>query len=180
METFFGFNNLSNSDDTLFIGIIRNPFDWINSLFRTPHHLPSNFTNNNIDNFLNNEFYSIHDNGSEQIHDRNIYTKERYKNIFESRHTKLKFLIEDMPLLVKNYILIRHEDLLDDFNNTMIKIKEKGLLVKNNIIFPVNSLYYKSDKNIKFIKNSKKNHISKDLIKNKLNMKYENKLNYLL
>ena len=35
----FGFNNLSNSDDTLFICIVRNPVDWVNSFYRTPHHL---------------------------------------------------------------------------------------------------------------------------------------------
>ena len=29
-------NNLNNSDDCLFIGIIRNPFDWINSLYLKP------------------------------------------------------------------------------------------------------------------------------------------------
>ena len=38
---FFGFqdNKLENSDDTLFICIVRNLPDWINSLYRTPHHL---------------------------------------------------------------------------------------------------------------------------------------------
>ena len=27
--------------------------------------------------------------------DRNIYSKERYKNIFELRHTKIKWMLED-------------------------------------------------------------------------------------
>ena len=36
---FFGFNDLNNSDDVLFIGIVRNIFDWINSLYREKHHL---------------------------------------------------------------------------------------------------------------------------------------------
>ena len=38
---FFGFQDdkLANSDDTLFICIIRNLPDWINSFYRTPHHL---------------------------------------------------------------------------------------------------------------------------------------------
>ena len=138
---FFGFHDLKNSDDTLFIGIIRNPYDWINSLYRDKHHLPS-INTTSIDSFLNNEFYSITDDGSEIMRDRNIYTKERYKNIFEMRHTKNKFLIEDMPLLVKNYLLITHEELLYDFTNTMHKITSKGLNIKANIEFPLNIIHY--------------------------------------
>ena len=41
---FFGFDDLTNSDDTLFIGIIRNLEDWINSLYREKHHLPTHLT----------------------------------------------------------------------------------------------------------------------------------------
>ena len=38
---FFGFQDdlLKNSDDTLFICIVKNLPDWINSLYRQPHHL---------------------------------------------------------------------------------------------------------------------------------------------
>ena len=182
---FFGFNELKNSDDTLFIGIVRNPYDWMNSLFREQHHLPEKFKN--INNFLNDEIYSLYDKNDENnIHknDINIYTKEKYKNIFELRNTKLKFLIEDMPSLVKNYLVIRYEDLLDDFENTMNKIKEKGLIIKNNITFPSNIIYYTSYcgiiKDTKFSKNNKKKkYISNDLIENKLYTFYEIKLNYL-
>ena len=57
---FFGFNDLSNSDDTLFIGIVRNIYDWVNSLYRDKYHLPPELTKD-TDTFLNNEFYSIFD-----------------------------------------------------------------------------------------------------------------------
>lgn len=141
---FFGFNDLKNSDDTLFIGIIRNPYTWINSFYREQHHLDKSFKN--INKFLNGEFYSIHANNTENMHDRNLYTQKRYANIFEMRHTKNKFLIEDMKSLVKNYILIRYEDLIHDFLNTMNKIKEKGLETKPNIKYPLNVTYYKKEK----------------------------------
>ena len=169
-------SNLENSNDTLFIGLIRNPYDWINSLYINQYHLPIHFKY--AENFLNCEVYSLDDSGNEFLNDRNIYTKNRYKNIFELRNTKNKFLIEDMPLLVKNYILIKYEDLLYDFNNTINKIKDKGLIVKNNINYPINIEYYKTSINIKFLKNNKKNYISKENIINKLNMFYETKLNY--
>jgi hypothetical protein len=175
---FFGFNDLSNSDNTLFIGLIRNPYDWLNSLYREQHHLPKNFRRN-IKNFLNNEFYSLDINNNEIMQDRNIYSKERYKNIFEMRYTKIKFLVEDMPLLVKNYILIKYEDLLNNFDITINEIKSKGLIFKNNIIEVQNIYYYKNNKKKKFIKNKKVNNISKKEILDKLNLDYEKKiLNY--
>ena len=172
---FFGFHNLKNSDDTLFIGIIRNPYDWINSLYRDKYHLPA-INTSSVDSFLNNEFYSIMDDGGEMMRDRNIYTKERYKNIFDMRHTKNQFLIEDMPKLVKNYLLITHEALLNDFTNTMNKITSKGLHIKSNIEFPLNIIHYKKQKRKLFVLNNKPNHISKEQVMNKFNMHYEKML----
>jgi hypothetical protein len=174
---FFGFNDLSNSDETLFIGIIRNPYDWLNSLYRDQHHLPPNFKD--INYFLNTEFYSLNNNNNEIMTDRNIYTKERYKNIFDMRYTKIKFLTEDMPKLVKNYILIKYEDLINNFNITINKIRSKGLKIKRGIYRPLNIQYYKKEKDKHFVKNQKVNHISKEEIIDKLNMYYEKTvLNY--
>ena len=174
---FFGSDNLKNSDNTLFIGITKNPYDWLNSFYRDQHHLPPEFKN--IHCYLNNEFYSVDENGIELMNDRSMYTKQRYKNIFDMRQSKLTYLIKDMPSLVKNYILITHEELLYDFKNTMNRIRQKGLPVKKNIPFPLN---YSTDvkTNRHFIKDSKPNHISKEQIKGKINMNWEQKLGYKL
>lgn len=117
---FFGHTNLSNTDDTLFICIVRDFHKWANSLYQNPHHL-SFFIRTGIHSFLNNEFFSFDDrNGqldesNEFLVDRHIYSNERYKNVFEARHIKNQFLIEDLPKMVKNYLFIRYEDLIDDF-----------------------------------------------------------------
>ena len=144
-------NDFSNNDDVLFIGIIRNLEDWINSLYREKHHLPNDLTIN-IDTYLNNTFYSIDNKNNELMCDRNMETGERYKNIFELRRIKNKFLIEIIPTLVKNYCLITYEELTTDFHNIMNKIKNYGLEVKNHIEFPLNITYYKKNKDIPFIK----------------------------
>ena len=171
---FFGYSKFSNCDDTLFIGIVRNPLDWLNSFYKEKHHLPRNL--HKKENFLKNEFYSIA-NGNEIMEDRSMYTKERYKNIFDLRNTKLKYLIDDLPFKVNNYILIRYEDLIDDFDNTMNKIKEKGLSVKKDITFPLNTMNYKNNINRTYVKNTyefiKKEDIDKDI-----NMFYERKMDY--
>lgn len=188
---FFGFQDkkLEKSDDTLFICIVRDLYTWMNSFFREMHHLPLKFIKTSSENkiiyFLNSKFWSLYDAKTnkkflkEIMEDRNIYTGDRYKNIFELRHTKNKFLIEDLPNKVKNYIFIRYEDLINNFRETMIKIKNKGLKVKNPKIFPINHTTYKKTKK-KFVVN-KKNHIAKRRIYNNKNLNtfYEKKLGYL-
>jgi hypothetical protein len=166
---FFGFSDLTNNDDTLFIGIIRNLEDWINSLYREKHHLPKHLTKN-IDTFLNDTFYSVLTNPNtdedededEIMSDRNIDTGERYKNIYELRLVKNKYLIEKMPKLVKNYCLITYNELVDNFLDVMNKLKKCGLKIKDDINFPLNVNYYKNDKNSLYIK--KENTISKEMI----------------
>ena len=186
---FFGFkDNISKkSDETLFICIVRNLPDWINSFYREKHHLPLRYKKNmeekeKIDEFLNKEFWSFNDNNNnrdtskEIMDDRNIYTGERYKNIFELRHTKIRWMLEDLPNKVKNCIFIRYEDLIDDFEKTLIKIKDKGLNIKKNINFPLNTNMYKNGKNELFKK--KKNSISSEFILSNPNLipLYEKKL----
>jgi hypothetical protein len=123
---FFGFNDLSNSDDVLFIGIVRNLEDWINSLYREKHHLPNTLTSN-VNSFLTNPVYSFYNDKNHKItdkeimEDRNIDTKERYKNIFELRLVKNRFLVEKMPKLVKNYCLITYDELRCNFSDIMRK-----------------------------------------------------------
>lgn len=185
---FFGHKSLANSDDTLFICIVRNPVDWINSLYRTPWHIAQELRGN-VDNFLNKEFYSYNDessgsrDGTEIMTDRNIYTGKRYKNIFELRHIKLKYLYKDLPKLVKHYIFIKHEDLIEQFTETMLKLKDKGLTSKPTIQFPLN---YHSDVSPRVARlnvpyKKKTNAIDESLIINhpSLNKRYETKIAYV-
>jgi len=131
---FFGhynFDNLSEkvNNETLFIGIIRDPIEWINSFYKNMHHIPEE-NQANIYTFLFNKFYSVNPNNSEIIEDRNIITKERYNNIFEMRKVKNNYLINDMKKNVKNYILIRYEDLRDRYESVLNFLQLKFNLVK--------------------------------------------------
>ncbi len=182
---FFGFNSYENSHDTLFIGIVRDPYTWMNSLYRNPYHLNKNMRKH-INNFLNGQFWSYYDNkshgknfGKEIMEDRNIYTNERYKNIFECRKVKLNFLINDMPQKVEHYILIKYEDLRDNYENTLIKIKNKfNLEFTSNSIMKITN--YKGTTKRKF-KINNNNPISKDKIYNHedFNENIEKKLGYI-
>jgi hypothetical protein len=175
---FFGFNDLTNSDDVLFIGIIRNINDWINSFYKNPHHLPHHLLVNE-ETFLNEEIYSIDYSNYEIMNDRNMESnqKEKYKNIFELRHIKNKFLYETMHKKVKNYLLITYDNLIENFVDVMNQIKNCNLQVKCNIEFPINVKYYKKHKEQEYIKKEEnKPIISHEKIIKKANLYYEKQL----
>ena len=165
---FFGFDDLSNSGDVLFIGIIRNLEDWINSLYRVKHNFPPYLTKT-VDTFLNDAFCTYLGEGDrsfEVMIDRHIETNERWKNIFELRMVKNKFLIEKMPKLVKKFCLITYDELCDNFIDIMNKFRDCGLIIKNKIEFPLNIQYYRRNRDIIFKK--KVNEIPKKKIMEKI------------
>jgi len=181
---FFGFYDFdsfeSNEDnETLFIGIIREPISWVDSFYKKLHHIPIE-NKKNIKTFLFNEFYSIYDDTTEIIEDRHIITKERYKNIFELRKVKNNFLINDMPKKVKNYLLIRYEDIRDNYEKVLdyfhIKFNLKKKFDKYVKIFN-----YKGTKDYKFyIKNITLNKYFIDLIKKNIDNEQEKSLGYII
>jgi len=166
---FYPYREDRSLDDIFFVGIVRDPVDWLNSLFRTPHHLafspPSSSPffsplsegydrgeeERNRDHeaqkrllFLHGgPIYSLHSsNDSENLRDRPLHDPgRRYRNLLELRSTKLRFLVRDMPTLVKRYLLIRYEDLLHDFEATMRLLQRQGRLTRRRDMFgrfPVN------------------------------------------
>lgn len=184
---FFGFQSdeqLRNAKGTLFVCIVKDITSWINSFFRKPYHIPRHIKSN-INNFITKEIYSNRDEHcteKEIMEDRNMFTKNRYKNIFELRHTKLKYMIDELPNKVDHYILIRYEDLINDFDNVMHKLKEKGLTVRENISFPINSKVYKNGvEGNRIYKPNKVQYISEEQILKNPNFirDYENILGYL-
>ena len=175
---FFGHHKYKNSDNVLFIGIVRNPYDWVNSFYRDKHHLPPELTAN-VESFLCNEFYSINE-GKEIMEDRNIINNNRYSNIYESRFIKTKFLIEEMPKKVKNYILIKYEDLNNNYEKTHEIIEKQFNLKRKNKDF-VKIEHYRGKKKLEKVKSILNNYkIDKKLFFDKmLDKTIEKKLGYL-
>ena len=174
----YQFKNNETEDETLFLGIIRNPIIWIDSFFKSPHHIPRS-NKKNIKNFLFNKWYSLNDDTHNEIMlDRNIITKNRYKNIFELRYTKNNYLINNMPKNVKNYLLIRYEDLYDNYDLILSYIEKKFNLTRKNTDFK-KIITYKGKKDELFVKKDIK--LTKnivDIIINNLNKEQENGLGY--
>lgn len=159
---FFCNNNYTTArEDTVFIGIVRNPIYWLNSFSKELYHIPS--INKSLRNFLFNEFYSVFDeqqnkkpmldfnifsnNASEPINpkDLNYLNGNKYKNIFEMRKLKNNYLMNIMPRKVKNYILINYESLLYNYDATLNTLQSKFDLVKKNDTYVKIKNYKKSD-----------------------------------
>lgn len=123
---FFGYNDhniISRGDNTLFLCIVRNPYQWLMSFDRRRHHIKEGKKKTN---FFTGEWQSVRKDkpGSPEImEDRNPINGERYKNIFELRKYKCRYLWYELPLYAKNNYFIRYEDLL-----------ENNLLVLNHIV----------------------------------------------
>lgn len=181
LKHWYGSNNFNlqdyDSDNVLFLGIIREPISWIDSFYKKKHHVP-NENRNNIYAFLNNEWYSTYED-KEIMEDRNYKTKNRYKNIFELRKMKNNYLIQIMKTKVKHYLLIRYEDLSNFYETILTFIEQKFNLKRKNKIFKkiksykgYNQFEYKQ-------KNIELNKRIIEYIKNNLNQEQENELGYL-
>lgn len=164
---FFCFNDCCKqpNEDTLFIGIIRNPVYWLNSFIQQPYHVP--IENRTLKGFLSNQFYSVHDektpepfiiNGNaffskktlarnHEINrkDLNYITGRKYKNVFELRKCKNNYLINIMPTKVKNYILINYEDLTYNYQETLNIIKYRFNLITKQPYYIKSRGYKQSD-----------------------------------
>jgi hypothetical protein len=130
---FFGHSDTADfppetADQTIYFCMIRDPVEWIDSHFKRLHHIPPE-NNKSIDAFIKNEWYSIYEegdkSGQEILEDRNMITKERYRNIFELRKGKNDFFLSTIQEKVKHFYLIRYEDLLHNYETILNDIAKK-------------------------------------------------------
>jgi hypothetical protein len=164
-----GFAKLSkirSEKHTIFFCIVRNPYDWLSAFYSLAHHVPK-CNKGNFQSFLTNEWYSVDRSGREILHDRNFNTKQRYKNIFELRKTKIQYILDILPLSSENYVFLRYEDLVYNHHNILNTIKEKFFL-KQIHTFPLPT----------FVRKRKISIEDKSIIDSNLDWSLENKLGY--
>jgi hypothetical protein len=99
-----------------------------------------------IDTFLFYPIYSDVGDNPNSIAFKNLIDKnDRFKNIFELRKSKNNYLLNVMKNSVKNYISIRYEDLLFNYEYILNVIKTTYGLVQKHKHFK-NVEYYKKEK----------------------------------
>lgn len=183
---FFGHENDTYTEEeinnTLFVCVVRDSIEWIDSFFKKLHYIPLD-NRRNIKDFINNEWYSTYESinkiGQEIIEDRNIITKERYKNIFDLRKNKNNYFL-NLYNKYKNVLILKYEDLRDDYENSLNIIKNKYNLQQKNIEY-LKIIKYKGIYDALYFRKSVL--ISdkiKEFIKKNVDIEQEKKLGYLL
>jgi hypothetical protein len=178
---YYSFQNNKEEDNTLFIGIVRDPIEWIDSFYKKLHHIPPE-NRVDINTFLFNPFYSIDslENNVEIMKDRHITSGDRYKNIFELRDVKTHFLVNEMPKKVKHYLFIRYEDLRDHYEKVLNFFHIKFKLIRKNRIYTKILKYKGTHDKIYYRKKVVLEQSIIDKIKEHLDTEFENSLGYLL
>lgn len=149
----FEFDSIA-PEELLVFAIVRDPVEWIDSFYKRAHHVPPE-NRNPYDRFISCEFYSVYEDGPknklEILEDRHWKTKQRYRNIFELRNWKCKYMLEEMPKQYVHFYLIKYEELRDHYIPTLEHIRKRfGLRRKNEQYNPIvkykgtyNALYEK-------------------------------------
>jgi hypothetical protein len=102
--------SLKNSDDTLFLVIYRNPFDWLRSLHRKPYHAPEHW-GLNFSDFIRKKWISyetsrLNKDWPEAKDD--YYFIEEAENILQLRTQKIRHL-NQLETVVRNLCFVNHE-----------------------------------------------------------------------
>lgn len=184
---FFGYNGyedkLKNNQDVIYLCIVRNPIDYFVSFYNSKL-MQSEERTKDIETFLLSEFYSVytHKNGLIDVSDDCNFknNNKRYKNIFEMRSVKCKYLLDDMPNLVSKYHFIRYEDLKHNTNTVLDTISNKFNLIKKNDSYVINTNYVGVKINEGVItENYQVEDKIKQIIYNNIDLSTEHRMGYL-
>lgn len=120
-------NDINKANDVLFVGIVRNIYDWIGGMNIIPHHL-SLLTSKTYEALISEPFISCdYDKKLNKMiyhPDRNYIKQTFYRNIFEARYYKNIFLYYFMPFLANNYILLTFENFTIHHANIIKSIQD--------------------------------------------------------
>jgi hypothetical protein len=122
--------NIKENTYTLFVVIVRNVYDWVGAMYKTPHHIKEMDRTSQL-NFVKNKYISYeyrckpkHNRYSKtpwhiNRNHKHPYFIEEASNIIELRNMKNKHFY-NLQNYIKNYFLIRQEHLHEDLQR-MIK-----------------------------------------------------------
>jgi hypothetical protein len=139
---FFGHHDdleYAAADETLYIALVRHPVDWVDSFYRSPWHVPKQLLTS-WSTFLTGEWWSQIDfdaarNGQELLEDRDPATGQRYADLFALRAAKARYLLDTLPCKAPQTVLIRYEDLRDNYAATLASLADRfGLRLHPEVI----------------------------------------------
>ena len=153
--------SINDSDDTLFIVIVRNVYDWVGSMYKNPYYIINN--SKSIYEFVSNKYVCGSNYKSNILWDESNnnnkypYFIEEAKNLIELRNLKNNHFY-NLRTKVKNFYLIRQEYLEENIYNMIKKFNLKYKIL-HLINYKKPTKYYLDEKTIKFIDDNIDNHL---------------------
>lgn len=99
--------------NTLFVFIIRNPYDWVRSFYRMGYHVSDDLCNKGLYHFISSTWKANTPNGLIRLDNHNPYEDRPFKNVLELRKYKtLNYL--QLGSMAENFIVVNFEDLRAD------------------------------------------------------------------
>ena len=121
---------ISKSPETKIIIIIRNPFDWLRSLHREPHHCPdlygltfSTFLKHSVEAFVGPEWNDPLKANRDKV--KQNEQLEHFSNVIEMRNLKNKLFLNISSQFEDQVIVINYEKLRDKSDITLDEIATK-------------------------------------------------------
>ena len=176
------FLKIFEEPNEFYLIIIRNPIDWINSFYQSPHHVGIE-NRESMHSFLTKPMISYFEMGplkGEMIpFEKNPYTNTYFQNIFELREVKNYFYVKQIALLTPHSLCIRYEDLKENPYFILEKIQNQFQL-KLKFSFYQKVEYYKDKKEEKYVLKEKILTKEEEMyIKEHINIEQERQLGYL-
>lgn len=126
---------IRESKNCVILSIVRNPIDTLMSFFEHPHHQPKERTYD-LEAFLMDEFYSVNHKKEELMLDRHFEDGwRRFKNIFEMRAVKNRFLFHKIPVLTQNSYFMQYENLKTNPSKILLELESKFCLERKQSEF---------------------------------------------
>lgn len=135
--------DLKDSDDCLFVIVVRNPYDWLRSFHLKPYEAAPHIRLADFKTFVSIEWqvqtdYLPGDGQYDEIDNLNPWTGRPFRNVIELRKYKTENYLS-LSDLAQNYVFVRYEDVRDDPEGFIEFLASRYNLTRSNQLIPVTS-----------------------------------------
>ena len=137
--------DMVGSADCLFVVVVRDPYDWLRSFFRSPHAVHNDLLNKGFSHFLTSPWKLIDhgdhplDGSYREIDNYNPFTNKPFLNVLELRRYKIQNYLT-LREIVDNYVVVRYEHVRDNPKEFIDFIANKYRLHKKRIFSSITGL----------------------------------------
>lgn len=136
--------DLSDSQNNLFVVVVRDPYDWLRSFYLCPRCVHRSIYEHGFFHFVSSEWkltdvYHSLDGQYDEIDNYNPWEGRPFINVLEMRKYKLINYLT-MSHLVDNYLIVRYEEVDRNPKGFIKYVSDYYNLVKRDVFIPIDTL----------------------------------------